>query len=65
MSKKYTVEEVAEIVQSEGLGYAVQNFLSASRIEDPELADKWRRARQLLDEIEDYLREAVGDDAYW
>lgn len=38
MSRKYTLEEVADIVQIEGLGYAIQHYMSGESIEDPELA---------------------------
>lgn len=35
--KLYSKEEVKEITESEGLGYAVQHYLNHERIEDKEL----------------------------
>lgn len=36
--EKYTLEQVADIVESEGLGYAVMDYMSADKIEDEDLA---------------------------
>lgn len=52
---KYTIDEVADIIEEEGIGYAIQKYLSAKNIADPKLADMWRRARILLAEIERYV----------
>lgn len=54
MSKK-SKNQVAEIVECEGLGYAIQSFLDSKEIKDKFLADKWAEAKKLLDEIEVYL----------
>lgn len=57
--KKYTLQDVADIVQSEGLGYAIHSYLSHDRIEDEELAKLWRDCSDLMDKIkaklENYL----------
>ena len=59
---KKTVEEVGVIVGIEGLGYAVQDYLSHDSIEDSELAHLWKDASEKLDEIENYLKEKLGED---
>lgn len=58
MSRKYTLEEVADIVQIEGLGYAIQHYMSGESIEDPELAQLWGKCAELMYEIE---RKLEGD----
>lgn len=58
---KYTTEQVAGIVDCEGLGYAVTDYLGADSIEDPELARLWRQAKEALDEINEILEEAYPD----
>lgn len=40
--RKYTIDQVAEIVYSEGLDYAIQQYLSADSIEE------WTTSRRLL-----------------
>lgn len=59
MSKHFlTVKEVASIVDAEGLGYALTDYLDHTAIENPELADAvmdaayhLRRVDRLLDEL--------------
>jgi hypothetical protein len=63
MDKK-TVEEVGVIVGIEGLGYAVQDYLSHIRIEDEKLSLLWKEASDKLDEIENYLKEKLGEDFF-
>lgn len=46
-----TIEEVAVIVENEGIGYAVTGYLSADRIEDPDLRRMWETAREALEAI--------------
>lgn len=48
MSDKLSKEEVADIVFEEGLGYAVDDYLSYERIEDEELAEAWHEAHEAL-----------------
>lgn len=48
---KLSNQEVAEVVECEGLGYAIQHYLSADRIEDEDLAELWAEAAALLDDI--------------
>ena len=52
MAKLYSVEEVAEIIEAEGIGYAVQEYLNPNSIEDEKLAKLWKQAQDILKEIE-------------
>lgn len=57
---KLTKAEVAMIVDSEGLGYAVSHYLSPSlvaRIEDTRLRLLWTEAAERLQEIESILED--------
>ena len=62
MARKKTSEQVAQIVESEGLGYAIQSYLSPNEIKDKELADLWREAAEIMNEIEAYLRGDCNED---
>lgn len=54
---KYTIEEIKDIVESEGLGYAIMEYVEAKKIEDPNLAELWRDAYDSLKGIEAILEE--------
>jgi hypothetical protein len=60
--KNYEINDVAAKVEQEGLGYAVQHYLSADRIQDAKLADLWSRAKDLLDQIDAYLEENADEE---
>ena len=55
MSKKYTTEETAEIVEMEGLCYAILGYLYPKNIEDLYLAKLWEEATSVLAEIQEVL----------
>lgn len=55
IEEKKTNQEVICIIEDEGFGYAVHDYISADSIEDKELAEKWKAAKLALDAIEDYL----------
>ena len=59
--RKFSISEIAGIIENEGLGYAVQHYMSGSSIKDEDLADMWDRARELLNEIEEYVEENADD----
>ena len=61
---KWTNEEIAMKVQSEGLDYMIQHYLSADKIEDEWLAEKWKQCKQLLNEIQDYLNQFIDEDEW-
>lgn len=60
--EKYTDEKVAQIVESEGLGYAVQHYLSSNSIENPGLAKAWGEAKVALDKIKSMLPDLDEDE---
>lgn len=51
----YTIEQVKEIVESEGLGYTVLEYMSSESIEDEILAEKWEKAARALQNVSDFL----------
>jgi hypothetical protein len=57
--KKYSNQDVADIVQSEGLGYAIESYLSHNQIEDEGLAKLWQDCRAIMSEINRKLDEYV------
>lgn len=70
--RKVSVNEVADILEVEGLGDAITSYLSHDSIENTDLAAKWKKAKALLEEIEDFveynrdlssleLRELIGE----
>jgi hypothetical protein len=52
MKKNY---EVAQIVEEEGLGYAIQNYTNGDDFEDQELKEWWQECSRLMDLISDKL----------
>jgi hypothetical protein len=59
--QKHSISEIAGIIENEGLGYAIQSYIKASSIKDEDLADMWERAKELLDEIEEYVEDNADD----
>jgi len=53
--RKKSLKEVAEVVDCEGIGYAITSYMGSEEIEDPVLADKWAEAEAILEEIERIL----------
>ena len=62
MSDKMSTEDVFYKVENEGLGYAIQHYMSGKDIEDPALAAMWDECKVLLDKISAYLEAAVEDE---
>lgn len=58
--KKVDIEYVKSVVESEGLEYAVCNYLSADHIEDTTLSALWKRASNAMRDVEKYLKEHGG-----
>jgi len=54
---KYTNEQIADKIMSEGLGYTVQHYLSYEKIQDSELAELWKQAGDVLNKIDEKLKE--------
>jgi len=64
---KYSVEEVADIVDNEGLDYAILHYLTDANIDDSTprgrvLARLWREANAHLEAIDSLLQEGYGDE---
>ena len=61
MTKKYNDSQVADIIINEGLGYAVQHYLPADQIKNPELAKLWQQAEDALNSIEEILGSKLDE----
>jgi len=61
---KWTNQEIAEKAKIEGLEYLIKHYLSYKSIEDEQLAFKWKKCQELLDEIEEYLSPYFSDEYY-
>lgn len=63
MSKKRTMtnKQVAQIVDREGLGYAITMYMDSDDFKDRHLASLWDQAQVILDEITEILDEANPD----
>lgn len=59
---RYSIREVADLIYTEGLGYAIEGYLSADRIEDRELARHWKNAQESMREINRIVRGEEGDN---
>ena len=63
MSEKLkTIQEVAMIIQIEGLEYAITEYLSADSIEDVVLKDLWKKANESIRNVDKYLENILGED---
>lgn len=62
--KKYTLQEVADIVDTEGLGYAITDYTGSDSIEDEELSKLWKEAEEVLGKINKILEPYfyMGED---
>lgn len=52
--------EAKEIVETEGLDYAVQHYVHSDRFASPELRVLWQTAADALDDLQEYL-DAVDE----
>jgi hypothetical protein len=59
---KWTNEQIASKVESEGLGYMIEAYLSHDSIEDDDLAMMWKDAAELLSEIQNHLEPFMNND---
>jgi len=50
-----TNEEVKDIIDNEGLGYAIQDYMSSDDFEDAQLAKLWDKASEALNAVTKYL----------
>lgn len=61
MARKRSNKQVNSIVESEGLGYAVEHYLDANSIADPELSKLWATAADALKKISTILEQFDED----
>lgn len=52
-----SVEEVRYLIEEEGLGYAIESHTGAESIENPTLAEMWRKANEMLRAIREYVAD--------
>ena len=52
-----SIAEVNEIVEMEGLGYALEDYLNEDEIEDGKLAELWGEARGAIAAVREFLNE--------
>ena len=62
--KKWSVTQARDIINNEGIGYAVQSYCSGSDFEDKKLVKLWNTAKKALDALEEYV-ENNADDEYF
>jgi hypothetical protein len=60
---KYSVSQVADIIDEESIGAALTN-IEVKNIKDADLADLWERAQEAINEVTSYVednRDSVDD----
>lgn len=57
MGLKYNNSQAGQIVESEGLDYAVQHYTSPDSFQDPTTSRLWLEARDACNALERHLRE--------
>lgn len=64
--EKLSIRDIRDIIEMDGLGYAIQDYLSHTEIADDKLAKMWKRCNLLLNEIEEYVLDesVVSDDDF-
>ena len=53
------VEETYHIYEIEGHGYAVENYLSHNKIDDPELRELWKQAEESIKNLSKFFQDKV------
>lgn len=48
-------DEAKSIIENEGIGYAVQSYISGDEFKDPETRRLWNEADKALSDLESYL----------
>jgi hypothetical protein len=59
-TEKYGNEMAIQIIQGEGLGYAVTDYCRGDAFADEQTAKLWTDARQALGALCDYLEATTG-----
>jgi hypothetical protein len=58
--EKYTNGDAMNILDNEGVGYAVQHYCSGCDFKDPETAKLWTAADHALTTLVEYLERDTG-----
>lgn len=53
--RSYDYQQLADLIENEGFGYAIQNYLSWKDIEDKQIAKQWKIAADAMNKIEKIL----------
>jgi hypothetical protein len=57
---QWTASDAVDIIDNEGIGYAVQEYVKGNAFKDSELARLWNEAGYALDLLTEYLRSETG-----
>lgn len=60
MADLYSNGDAVDIIENEGLGYAVQNYTSGDSFKDPETKRLWNEADAALTTLVAYLEKETG-----
>lgn len=53
-------DDAVNIIQSDGIGYAVQCYCKGDSFDDPETCRLWNAAAEALDNLEGHLERETG-----
>ena len=59
---KNTIEEVADVLRTEGLERGTINYISPNHVADETLAGLIRDAQKAMSAVNKYIAEQLGDD---
>lgn len=62
--RKFTNEEAVDIIEVEGLDYAVQHYCRGDRFEDPVTHLLWDVAAEELNALVSHLKEKTGREDF-
>lgn len=51
MEEKYSDETLVDIIEEEGLGYAVQYYVNPDKIKNSDTYDLWKAAKEALNNL--------------
>jgi len=61
---KYTDGDAVDIIESEGMGYAVEHYCDGSNFESEETAKLWDAAQSALNDLRKHLERQTGREVY-
>ena len=62
---KMNILEVGERIAMTDLTDCIMNAFGADSIEDKKLAGLWVKAKNAINEVDNYLKSKIGDDYEW